>query len=136
MKPAPPVTSTRVTPSSARARHVRDADGWTAEPPSLTTALTSGASVQFLRHCVQRHPLHVALDPAEIFADQGEDESFHAQDEDDPGAGEERPGEVPVGRPVDDPVRAERDGGEGADETDGDADPLHGLRPEAGDDVQ
>ena len=46
------------------------------------------------------------------------------------------PGKFAVDDPVDDAVDAERGRGERADDAERDADPLHRLRPEAGDDVQ
>ena len=46
------------------------------------------------------------------------------------------PGKFAVVDPVDDAVEAERGRGERADEPERDADPLHRLRPEAGDHVQ
>src|SRR5215208_503983 len=85
---------------------------------------------------VQRSAFHVALDPAEVLADQREDEPLHAEDEDDADSAEERTGEVRAGRPVDDAVRAEDRRDERAHDPERDADPLHRLRPEPREQVE
>ena len=80
--------------------------------------------------------LHDPLDSAEMLADEGEDEALDAEDGDDERAEEQRPREVVVRDPVDEPVDAERQGGERADGPEHDAGGLDRLRPEAGEHVE
>ena len=80
--------------------------------------------------------LDLALDPAEVLADEGEDEALYAEHEDHGRAEEQRAGEVRLADPVRDRVDAERRRSERADEAEHHARPLDRLRPEAREHVQ
>jgi len=67
------------------------------------------SSPQLLVDRVEGTPFHVALDSAEILANEREDEALDAEHEEDGDAAEERPGEVPSIDPVKGAVGAERE---------------------------
>src|SRR5476649_472850 len=80
-------------------------------PPVTRTRLLTCSELLFDR--VQGPAFHTALDPGEVLADQREHEALHTEYQHDSGAAEERPREVRLDDPVDDTVDAERDACEG-----------------------
>src|SRR5438046_739695 len=85
---------------------------------------------------VDRTALDVPLDPAQVLADESQDEALDAEHEEHGNAAEERAGEVRLVDPERDPVRAECGRAERADDAERDAGPLDRLRPEPGEHVQ
>src|SRR5205807_8037795 len=81
-------------------------------------------------------PFHLTLDSAQVLANERENESLDAEDEDDSRAAEEGPGEVRVLDPEDDAVDTEAERRERADDAHDQPDPLDRLRPESGQHVQ
>src|SRR6266508_641106 len=120
MNPAPPVTRTFLSVSSVRRRRM----------------CAGGTLLDLLVDRVQRPPLDLTLDPAQVLTDESEDESLDAEHEQDQRAAEQWAGEVRLGDPEHDAVDAERERGERAHDPECDADPLDRLRPEPGQDVQ
>src|SRR5579862_8237974 len=96
-------------------------------PPVTRTRLLTSSELLFDR--VQGPAFDTTLDPGEVLADQREHEALHTEHCNDSGTSEQRPREVRLGDPVDDTVDAESGGREGTDDAEGDADPLHRLRP-------
>src|SRR5690348_12335904 len=112
MKPAPPVTSIRFTVS----------------PPSGLTELAFDV--------VERPAFDVALDPLQVLAHHGHQESLQAEDEQDEASQKERPREVVVADPVDDPPESHSQRRKDTEHAQNRPQPLHELGPEAGQDVQ
>ena len=108
MNPAPPVTRTRF-----------------------------GSQLELAVDRVQGPPLHVALDSAEVLADEREDEALHAEHEEDE---RRRRAAAPGSRAVDPVARRRRRRARSRASVQSDAerepDPLDRLRPEAGEHVQ
>src|SRR5207248_8048484 len=80
---------------------------------------------------VQRPPLDLPLDPAQVLADERQDEPLHAEDEQDGDAAEQGAREVRAVDPIADPVAAECEREHGADHAESDPDPRDRLRPAA-----
>src|SRR5207247_6353948 len=85
---------------------------------------------------VDRAAFDVALDAAEVLADERQDETLDAEDGQDRDAAEQRAREVRLADPEDDAVDAQRECEQRRHRAEEHADPLDGLWPVAGQDVE
>src|SRR3954447_22565298 len=85
---------------------------------------------------VERPALDPALNPAQVLPDECQDETLDPEHVERRDGAEERPREVRVADPEDDPPGGERGRAEGAERAERDARPLDRLRPVAGEHVQ
>src|SRR5215210_4694053 len=85
---------------------------------------------------VQRPPLHLALNPPQVLADERKDEALDPEYEQDEAAEEQRAREVGARDPVDEAPRRDRQRRSRAEHPNEDAGPLDRLRPEPGEHVQ
>src|SRR5918994_5938712 len=146
MKPAPPVTRTRLATrpnTSARSTvGTKLAQTCGEGGPTLCPALKGWGRVsgdplaELALDRVQRAALDLPLDAAEVLAHEREDEPLDPEHEQDQPCEEQRPREVRPRDPVDDPPDRHRGRSPGAEHPQQHTRPLNRLRPEAGEHVQ
>ena len=104
-----------------------DSSRWRTKLDEMNPAppVTSTRFIKLALDRIERAAGDVALDSAEVLADQGEDEALDSEHEQDRDAAEQRAGEVRVVDPVDDPPGAEREREQRADRPE--RSPIHWI---------